>query len=501
MRGVVLAAVVGGALASAPALAEKVKTNQATKLRARGGEHATVVMSIKAGQSMTILNKEGRWLKVRLAGRTGYIPRSTVDLPDDDSVQRNTRRRPFVDGRSTHRGFGEGSPDDRVGADATGGDKGGDDEDDKPKHGSKPKHHDDDDDKPKSHKHDDDDDKPKDKDKDDDAGGGEETGDQRPTAHVTEATKIREQPKSGSDVSFKAKPSQTLYVEDTKGKWTEVSLEEGDIGWVETDKLEISGGDGGGPHKRMMDLRARVGVTLVSQGLRTTGGSNTVPDNYNIGSSAATFDLGGTYLYPYSSDLYLGADLQYQYALAIPGVPYKDPTTMASNTTSFSIHDFDLRAVAGYDLHSPKGMVVFAHLGFRYQSFLVADVTDFAKNTAKLPSETFKAPVFGGALDIPKLTPTIGLNFHLDLAVLGTSVTQTKNLEDGASPSGKQFLLGATFSYRWKPEYNIIATYDLNYGSYSFGAPMATSMRDHTGTDVSRSDIFHSITVGLQRPF
>lgn len=493
MRGLVLAAVVGGALAASPARAEKVKTNQSTKLRARAGEHATVVMSIKSGQSMTILNKDGRWLKVRLQGRTGYIPRSTVDLPDGDEVQRNTRRRPFVDGRTTHRGFGpgEGSPDDRVGADATGG-GGGEEEEDKPKKPPKKGHHEKEEEPAEE-------DKPS-KDKEE-SSSEEETGDQRATAHVSETTKIRDQPKSSSDVSFKAKPSQTLYVEETKGKWTMVSLEEGDIGWVETDKLEISGGDGGGPHKRMMDVRARVGVTLVSQGLRTTGGSNTVPDNYNIGSSAATFDLGGTYLYPYSSDLYLGADLSYQYALAIPGVPYKDPTTMASNTTSFSIHDLDLKAIGGYDLHNAKGMIVFAHLGFRYQSFLVADVTNFMKNTAKLPSETFKAPLIGGALDIPKLTPTIGLNFHLDLAAIGTSVTQTKNLEDGASPSGKQILLGAMFSYRWKPEYNIIATYDLNYGSYDFGAPMATSMRNHTGTAVSRTDVFHSITVGLQRPF
>src|SRR6185436_6112890 len=132
-----------GALAwSKPGHAEKVKTNQSTKLYSRAGEQSPVILKIESGQTMTLLAKDGRWLKVRVSGRTGWIPRSKVDLPDgDDEIARNTRRRPFVDGRGTRRGFGgEGGPDDRIGADATGdGDepkpkgKKTDDEDDKPR--------------------------------------------------------------------------------------------------------------------------------------------------------------------------------------------------------------------------------------------------------------------------------------------------------------------------------------------------------------------------------
>src|SRR5215470_8904189 len=111
-----------GALAwSRPADAEKVKTNQITKLYARAGEQSPVVLKLKSGQSMTVLAKDGRWIKVRVSGRTGWIPRSKVDLPnDDEELARNTRRRPFVDGRGTRRGPGEGGPEDRIGADALG---------------------------------------------------------------------------------------------------------------------------------------------------------------------------------------------------------------------------------------------------------------------------------------------------------------------------------------------------------------------------------------------
>src|SRR5262245_17007051 len=103
-------------------LAEKVKTNQSTKLYTRAGEQSPVLLKLKAGQTMTVLAKDGRWLKVRVSGRTGWIPRSKVDMPpDEDEISRNTRRRPFVDGRGTKRGFGgESGPEDRVGADATG---------------------------------------------------------------------------------------------------------------------------------------------------------------------------------------------------------------------------------------------------------------------------------------------------------------------------------------------------------------------------------------------
>src|ERR1041384_2876653 len=87
-----------------PGHAEKVKSNQSTKLYSRAGEQAPVILTVKSGQTMTLLAKDGRWIKVRVSGRTGWIPRSKVDLPEgDEEIARNTRRRPFVDGRSTKR--------------------------------------------------------------------------------------------------------------------------------------------------------------------------------------------------------------------------------------------------------------------------------------------------------------------------------------------------------------------------------------------------------------
>src|SRR6266446_6229452 len=77
------------ALTASVASAEKVKTNQSAKIYVRPGEQAKVITKVESGQSMTLLAQDGRWLKVRVRGHTGYVPRSKVDMADGDEVVRN----------------------------------------------------------------------------------------------------------------------------------------------------------------------------------------------------------------------------------------------------------------------------------------------------------------------------------------------------------------------------------------------------------------------------
>ncbi|MEO7092298.1 MAG: SH3 domain-containing protein [Polyangiales bacterium] len=520
--------------------AEKVKTNQNAKVYNRPGEQGKVVVKVKEGQTMTVLAKEGRWLKVRVSGRTGYIPRSKVDMPEgDEEITRNTRRRPFVDGRGTKRGFGgEAGPDDRIGADATGdnapsGDEGGDEgdsgdegEDPKPKgkkpppKGKKPppKGGDDsgDDEDPVAEKGGGkggkgrDDDEPVDDEPTDDS----EPTDDRVKATVGSKTVAYAEPSKESEESFKAKPSDTLFVESTKGKWTEVSVEDGDIGWIQTSKLDIEGrddgGDGeGGPSGRMIDVRARLGFTLVSQSLSSAGGGTTKwPDKYTVGSSSVAVMLSGGVLVPFKKQYLIGGELTYDISKAIPGIAF-DPDgggpnggPMPSQTTGFTIHNVNARGVFGYPFkNSKRGTILFGRLGYHYEAFRVDDVTNLMKNNAKLPSENIKGPMLGAAFAIPMMTQKIGLRISLDAMLVGGSVTQTKNLEDGANPSVTKITLGAGVTYRWKPGIDLSGGYDLNYASLSFGAPVATSMRGHTGTSVSRKDVNHTVAVGIAKAF
>src|SRR5690242_6304996 len=123
-------------LAAGTAHAERVRTTKSTKVYKRTGEQSDVVTKVAAGKTLNVVAKQGRWLKVRVNGRTGWVTQSSVVSLEARDLPRNTRRRPFVDGRSTRRGWGGGAPEDRVGADAIeddddGGEaSGGDDDDD-----------------------------------------------------------------------------------------------------------------------------------------------------------------------------------------------------------------------------------------------------------------------------------------------------------------------------------------------------------------------------------
>jgi len=468
----------------APGHAEKVKTNQSTKLYSRAGEQSPVVLSVKSGQTMTVLAMDGRWLKVRTQGRTGWIPRSKVDMPEgDEEIARNTRRRPFVDGRGTRRGFGgEVGPDDRVGADATG--DGGD---------SKSGNGNDGDGDRKSS-----DGKSNGGDDGDDAKSGDgDTGEApRPMAHVSESTTIFSEPNKNSEASFTAGPKTAIYVLEAAGKWSLVENDDGDAGYVLTSKLNIAS-PASGARRRMIDVRGRLGVTLVKQSLATPGAMAVLPENYSASSSSFTLALGGGVLYPYGKRAWLGAELGYDFSKAIPGIKYMD------QTTSFSYHVLNIRAVAGYDLQKKNGMTVYGRLGLHYDSFQISDVEDLTKNVAKLPSQIIAAPILGGALDIPRLSQKIGLKVSLDFIPFLASVSQTKNLEDGTDPSAKALVLGGVFTYRWKPKMDLQVTYDLTYESLSFGgAPPATSLRGHTGTATrSGSDFNNALSAGIAYAF
>jgi hypothetical protein len=83
--------------------------------------------------------------------------------------------------------------------------------------------------------------------------------------------------------------------------------------------------------------------------------------------------------------------------------------------------------------------------------------------------------------------------------LLGASVEQTKNLEDGTGPGAKAVYLGGVLNYRWKPKIDIQGTLDLGYTSVSFsGAAPAGSVRGHTGAGTSSaSDLNVTAAVGV----
>jgi hypothetical protein len=533
---------------SQEAYAEKVKSNQETKLFARPGERAKVIAKVSEGKQMTVLAKEGRWLKVRVQGRTGYVARSTVDLPDEGEIARNTRRRSFVDGRGKTRGFGgEAGPDDRIGADAVGEGREDDEEEEEEEEDDPPakktpakvtkaptkvatktpaKGSDDDeeeDDEPVASK------SPakktppakssSDEDEDEDEEEEDEEDDRKRVKVAKKTTMYNEADTKSEAILVATKDTPLFPTGEKKGKFTEVENDEGDLGYILTADIasvagggEKSGGEvrdeldddepavaRGGSH---IDVRARAGVTLVSQGMRTPMGTQTVPDNYNISTSAVTVALGGGYYRPMGKKLVIGAEGMYDYANAFGGIPTPPATAGGPKTTTkIAMHNLNVRGVLGLDFKKPSGMMLLGRLGVRYHSFQVANAKSVEKNTAKLPSEIITSPTIGVALAMPSLTKSIGLRFSFDVIPLNIGYQQTKNLEDGKSPSSKGAIVGAGLTYRWKPSLDIQATYDLTYTKASFGDPVMTSMRGHPGGGVTRTDLFHALTAGIVKAF
>ena len=94
---------------------EMVKTKRKAKIFSDKGEQSRVVSSAKAGESLLVLRKEGRWYKVRINGRTGWITRSNLAVSSERKSSKG-RRVAFVEGRDRQDG-NEKAPEDRAGID------------------------------------------------------------------------------------------------------------------------------------------------------------------------------------------------------------------------------------------------------------------------------------------------------------------------------------------------------------------------------------------------
>jgi hypothetical protein len=318
---------------------------------------------------------------------------------------------------------------------------------------------------------------------------------------VSKKVAVYDEPDEESESPFSVRPTDTLFPGETKGSWTFVENADGDGGWIQTDLLEM--GEGGGSGKRVIDVRARAGIMIIQQGMRTAGSNLVdVPDNYNIGTSSVTIALGGGIMIPRGKYLF-GGEMTYEYSKTLGGGVFYDKDKSGPEpgvNIGMVVHNVNVRGMAGIDLKKKSGMSLLGRLGYRYQGFLIDNVADMAANPAQLPSEVVKGPTLGAALAIPQLTDKIGLRFTLDTMLFGASITQTKGLEDGASPSITAIVLGTGLLYRMKA-FDLQAAYDLNYMGVDFGAPLAASTRVHMGTNVKRTDIFHQITFGIAKGF
>jgi len=492
----VLLVVAGTSLASA----EKVKTTKTTKVFKRPGEQEAVVTRVPAGRSLTVIDEQGRWLKVRANGRTGWVSRTSVKTASARDVPRNTRRRPFVDGRSTRRGWAGEAPDDRVGADAV------DEDDDAPKKKAKKKA------KKKVRRE-----EPEEDFEDEDEGDDEDFDDEEEVADEdcededceeeapaepkeriayvsVKRTKLLSKPSKKGKSRGKVKQGARLVVLEEKGGWMLVDDGE-NSGWVK--KGDVS--EPGNRPKRVINVDARLGFERMAVVFRSTGNADDSPiANYDIQSASAALHAEASMVQKYKANYLLGGEARFAVAKSAPGIRYNDGTNAAD--IPYTTYDIDVRGLVGYDFHHKTGAAAYGRLGYHYGMFQVANVSDFTKNLAHLPSETLAGPTVGVGADLPRITDKIGASIAADYMVMGARA-QTKGLEDGAVSTVTALWAGLMVSYQWKPAITLDAQYGYDYSKTVWTGVATGSMRASGVDSAARKDVTHGVMVGLTKTF
>src|SRR6185436_20476136 len=55
------------------------RLNAEARLRARPGERAPTLTKLNEGQTVRVVGRQGRWVKVSVGGRTGWITRTQIE--------------------------------------------------------------------------------------------------------------------------------------------------------------------------------------------------------------------------------------------------------------------------------------------------------------------------------------------------------------------------------------------------------------------------------------
>ena len=338
--------------------AESVRTTRKTKVMARPGETGRVLTRVDSGTRLTVLARKGRWIKVRANGRTGWITRTSAAATRSARKNvRRTRRRPFVEGRSTRRGFSGSGPADRVGADAT------DDEeeiieDEVEEERARPKRR-----AKKSSKRsrrtasrdEDMDDMDDMGDMDEDFEDEEEAPAPSPkmVQVSVEETELLTKPSGKAKNVAWVEKGQKLVVLESDGEWMLVESPDGDEGWIRSDDVKSAGYT----YPKMLKRGgASLGYTSMGSLFASDGQGDLA--NYKITTAAASLAVGGDVLYRYSDKYILGVDARYIGTRASPGIRYVDADGNAADI-GFLQHEIMVKGLAGYNMRNASGTVIY----------------------------------------------------------------------------------------------------------------------------------------------
>lgn len=520
-------------VAVAPAArAETAEARQGADVFATPGEQSRVVARVRAGDEMTVLSRSGRWLKVRVNGRTGWVPRSVVAT--EEKAPERRRRSSFVEGRPNRDSGKASAPRDRIGADATADEEGfvddedADDEEDPDRDatGSVSRKVRDRDARERESRRDggereresdageevgdeaDDaeaasDDGGEESDEADDEADGEDDGERRrgpvKLVVVANGAGLFADPSARSDRLARLRAGTWVTEIGRESGWVHVRRASGSEGWIRDDDVDESM-----PfryEKWSYSASAGLGIASVSQTFQSD--STLALGNYTVGSNALAIGINGEVVRDLGPSYLATGDLSYTYAVATPGIRCTPETCGGADAVNigFKTHDLDLGASFGYKIWKETGLAVSGRLGYHYGMLKVNNVEDMNANPARLPTEKLQGVTLGVHGDLPRIWDRWAFHAGLDALVLLASREQTSGLEDGDVSDAFAMWFAARAIYSWKDKLKATGQLSYGYAKTNWTGRAEESQRQHDATQAVRSDRTILLLLGVERPF
>ena len=430
------------------ASAETMRVNTTTKLRAQPGEAAKVLKTLKPNQKVVVLRKKGRWLRVRIGKRTGWVTQTTVE-PLKGNQARDS------DGKWS----------------------------DKNK---------------------------KNKKKSRQASASSEA--KRYVAIKRKTASARREPQKSSREVFLMQRGDIASVEGRSDdrKWLLVQNEDGQLGWVRkrrvetvtdldevrsrrppgstdpTDPVDV------GPVRSVRKNRLVVPRLEASLGFRGlsmnfTSNGTALLDQYVIQASSALTQVGVSIPFTFG-DFLLELGGAYAFSISRPGI--RLPDNMGE--ISYLTHDAQLGAQLGYRFMEGQ-LTVAGSGGYHYSVFR----PDQVGPPVYLPSEQLVGITAGGIVEYAPgaANLTIRGGFH---TLIGGVRSQTLGLEDGEISVAGAWWGHVDVDYALLKTFDLVAGYTLERASTQW---VGTSKRRPGVTEATRIDTNHLLYFGLGRAF
>lgn len=332
------------------------------------------------------------------------------------------------------------------------------------------------------------------------------------TVEVTAPTPAHQNADGRSSVIFRVVAGQSVVATGRRdGDWVLIQRNDGIAGWVPSASVRtktvsadalgeevVSSRDADLDHSPAVLLlrdRFRVGVAartgLMSLSQRFLSDGTTALSEYRVTANAAEAQTGADLSYRVVAGLRVGIDLRYSIAVGAPGIRYRDESG-ALEPVSFSLQTGRLSARVGYELSTARATTIHARVGYHLQWFQIDELV----NPGLLGRESLVGETFGLGVD-SALGETLLVGATTDALVSGERV-QTPGLEDGEHRKTIGLWGDVRVSYVGFGRTSVEASYGLAWAVSRWTGP---SMRQPDVSNAERTDTAHHLLLGLGRVF